>query len=332
MKSFSIFLDIVKISFHSIRSNLLRTILTIFIIAIGIMALVGILTAIDAIKNSINSEFSMMGANSFAIVSRGMHVYIGNKQYRTKNYSHISYKQAQEFKKRFNFPALVAISTSATGRATVKYRSKKTNPNIEVWGVDENDVFTSGKKIARGRNFTVKDIELNRNVALIGAEVARTLFEKNEEALGKIMIIGNGKYKVIGILKERGSSFGGWDRICLIPVTNVRQYFSRPNRSFRINIMPLEPQLMDAAISESEGLFRIIRNLDPQDESDFNIEKSDVLAQMLIDNMKKVSIAATVIGFITLIGAAVGLMNIMLVSVTERTREIGIRKAIGAKA
>src|SRR3989304_1977445 len=284
MNSFSIYKDIIKISFQSIKSNLLRSLLTILIIAIGIMALVGILTAIDTLKKSISSEFSMMGANSFAIKSRGMHVHIGDQRYRTRNYTHISYRQAKEFKERFDFPALVAISTYATGNATARYKSKKTNPNIEVWGVDENDIITSGKTIASGRNFSVMDIEQNNNVAIIGEEVKRVLFENDENPLGKVISIGSGKYTVIGILKSKGASMGGgFDRTCLLPVTNVRQYFSLPNRTFWINIQPFEPQLLEPAISEAEGLFRIIRNLDTKDESDFNIEKSDMLAKMLID-------------------------------------------------
>jgi len=332
IKPNTVFWDNIKISLNAIRSNLLRAILTIAIIAFGIMALVGILTAIDAIKGSINSEFSLMGANSFAIVSRGITVYMGNKQYRTKNYSHISYRQAKEFKDNFKFPAKVAISTYATGIGTVKYKSKKSNPNVDVWGVDENDLFTSGKEIGKGRNFTQSEIEQFRNLVIVGNDIVRALFDKNENPLGKEITVGGGRYKIIGVLKEKGSSMAAQDRICLIPVTNVRQYFSRPNRTFRINIRPLDPNLMEAAEGEATGLFRIIRNLDVKDETDFNIERSDRIAQILIENIKYVAIAATIIGVITLFGAAIGLMNIMLVSVTERTREIGIRKAIGAKS
>ncbi|MFC2137280.1 ABC transporter permease [Bacteroidota bacterium] len=332
MKSNTVFWDNIKISLNAIRSNLLRTILTIAIIAFGIMALVGILTAIDAIKGSINSEFSLMGANSFALVSRGITVYMGNKQYRTKNYTHISYRQAKEFKDNFKFPAKVSISTHATGIGTVKYKSKKSNPNVDIWGVDENDLFTAGKEIGIGRNFTEEEIEQNRHLVIVGNEIVRTLFDKNEDPLGQIIAVGGGRYRIIGVLKERGSSMGAGDRICLLPVTNVRQYFSRPNRTFRVNIRPLDPNLMEAAEGEATGLFRIIRNLDVKDETDFNIERSDRLAQILIENIKYVAIAATIIGIITLFGAAIGLMNIMLVSVTERTREIGIRKAIGAKS
>jgi len=321
------------IAFRSIRSNLLRTILTILIIAVGITALVGILTAIDSIKNSISSNFANMGANTFSIESRGMHVEIGDEHHRTKNYSYISYYQAERFKKDFVFPALVSVSTWATWLATVKYESEKTNPNVALMGTDENYIATSGYEISSGRNFSVQDIEMNRNVAIIGSELAKNLFKNNVDPLDKIISIGSGKYMVIGVLKEKGSTFGmNSDKICFLPVTNVRQYYSRPNMNFTINVMPFDSKLLDIAISEAEGIFRVVRNLATTDESDFNVVKSDSLANMLIENIKYVTIAATIIGAITLFGAAIGLMNIMLVSVAERTREIGTRKAIGAKS
>jgi len=183
-----------------------------------------------------------------------------------------------------------------------------------------------------GRNFSASEVETNRNYALIGTGLVKKLF-KDEDPLDKVISIGSGKFKVIGILAEKGSSMmGEGDRICILPYTTVRQYFSRPQMRYSISVMPFNPELLDTAIGEAEGIFRIVRKLETVDESDFNITKSDSLANILIENLKFIAIAATIIGIITLFGAAVGLMNIMLVSVTERTREIGIRKAIGAKS
>lgn len=331
MKNQRIIRENLRISLRSIRINLLRTILTILIIAFGIMALVGILTAIDSIKNSLNRQFSLMGSSSFAIESKSMEIHRGGRHDRSVNFAYISYEQAQEFKKRFTFPAIVAVSTNVSGTATVKYKSVKTNPNINVWGVDENDIYTSGKIINSGRNFTPDDLKFNKHIVIIGSEVAKSLFKNNENPLDKIISIGEGKYKIVGVLKEKGASLGGWDRICLLPLTNARQYFSVPDRTYRINIMPFYSQLLDISIGEAEGLFRTIRRLKTRDENDFNIEKSDAIVEMVIKNTRTVSVAATIIGIITLFGAAIGLMNIMLVSVTERTSEIGIRKALGAK-
>jgi putative ABC transport system permease protein len=301
------------------------------IIAVGITALVGILTAIDSIKNSITKEFTFMGANTFTISSRGMRVQVGNKRYRSKNYSYINYYQAKEFKEKYIFPSSVSISTMATGTATVKYESQKTNPNVSVQGSDENYLFTSGNEISLGRNFTEDEIITGKNVVIIGDGVLKKIFRNGEQPLQKVISIGGGKYRVVGVLKSKGSGFGsGSDQLCLLPYTNVRSYFSRPQMNFSIQIKVNNTELVDPAIGEAEGIFRVIRNLNPADESDFNVEKSDNLVNILLKNIQNITLVATIIGFITLFGAAVGLMNIMLVSVTERTREIGIRKAIGA--
>jgi putative ABC transport system permease protein len=333
MKINSLFVENLRIAFNAIRSNVLRSSLTILIIAIGIMALVGILTAVAAIESSITSEFTRMGANSFAIENRGMRVQIGEKRYKAKNHSSISFRQAERFKEEFKFPAIVSITVQATGIATAKYKSVKTDPNIAVIGCDENYLTTSGDEINFGRNFSEIEVQNGRSYALIGSDLAKKLFKQKEDPLGKIISVGSGKYKVIGVLKERGTSMGqSGDKSVYIPVVNARQYFSRPDMSFRINVLPSPNTTLDLAVSEAEGFFRIIRGLDLTDESDFNISKSDSLAQMLIQNLSFVSLAATIIGIITLFGAAVGLMNIMLVSVSERTREIGTRKAIGANS
>lgn len=331
MRFGTLFFENLNIALQSIKGNLLRTILTVCIIAVGITALVGILTAIDSIKNSITKEFTFMGANTFTINSRGMRIQVGDKRYRTKNYSFISYYQAKEFKDKFVFPSSVSISTNATGNATVKFESQKTNPNVSVQGVDENYLFTSGNEIKTGRNFTEDEITDGRNVVIIGEGIIRKLFNKGEKPLQQIISIGGGKYRVIGVLASKGQGFGsGGDQLCLLPFTNVRSYFSRPQMNFAIQIKVNQSELVDPAIGEAEGTFRTIRNLNPSDESDFNIEKSDNLVNILLKNIKNITLVATIIGLITLFGAAVGLMNIMLVSVTERTREIGTRKAIGA--
>jgi putative ABC transport system permease protein len=332
MRSTALFAENVRIALQSIRSNILRSILTVMIIAIGITALVGILTAIESIKTSITKEFTVLGANTFSITSRGMRVQIGNQRIRTKNYSYISYYEAKEFKSLFNFPATASMSVNSTGTATLKYGSEKTNPNITVRGIDTDYLFTAGYEVTQGRSFTEDDINSGRNMVLLGSELAKKLFKGGENPLQKVISIGNGNYKVTGILGEKGSGFGGSsDLACFIPYSNSRTYFSRPNMNFDIQIKVNQPELIDAAIGQAESVFRNVRNLSPLDESDFNVEKSDNIVNLLLKNIQNITLVATIIGFITLLGAAVGLMNIMLVSVTERTREIGVRKAIGAK-
>lgn len=333
MRQTTLFAENIKIALLSVKGNLLRTILTVLIIAVGITALVGILTAIDSIKNSITKEFASMGANTFTITSRGMNVNMGGKRYRTKNHAYISYYQARDFKEKFDFPATTSISVYSTGSATLKYESEKTNPNISVNGIDENYLSTSGYAIGKGRGFSQNDLESSRNVVLLGDALAKTLFKGGLEPIDKIISIGGGKYKVIGVLEKKGSGFGmNNDMACFIPYSNARMYFSRPNLNFQVQVKVDRGELMEAALGQAESTFRIVRDLDPLDETDFNIEKSDNLANMLLGNIKNITFVATIIGVITLFGAAIGLMNIMLVTVTERTREIGIRKAIGARS
>lgn len=332
MKIGSFIKENIRISFNSIKSNLLRTILTITIIAIGILALVGIMTAIESIKSSINSEFATMGANSFTITSRGMNVNINGKRHRQKSHSYISYKQAFKFKEEYRFPSSTSVSIYATGASTIKFEGEKTNPNISIMGIDDNYFANNGNKIFKGRSFSPNEITMSRNIAVIGHGIAKKLFKNNVDPINKIITAGNSKYKVVGVLESKGSGFGGGDdQSVFIPISSVRQNYARPNMNYNISVSPNDPKMLEAAIDEAEGTFRIIRGLNVKDETDFNIQKSDNLAKLLMENLKFVTIAATIIGIITLFGAAIGLMNIMLVSVSERTREIGTRMALGAK-
>jgi len=326
-----VFRENLRISFRAIKSNRVRAILTICIIAFGIMALVGVLTTIDAIKSLLTSQFTMMGANSFTITSRGMNIQIGNNRSRTRNYSRISFREAEEFKEDFTEAAWVSVSFSASGLATVKYGSEETNPNVSLMSVDENHLTVSGYEIESGRNFSADEVQLNRHIVLIGADIVKDLFPDGVDPLGKVITVAGLKLKIAGILKSQGASAINGDRVCFMPVTTGRQYFSRPNMTFSITVMPINPVNLDMMTGEAEAMFRIVRNLNPRDETDFNITKSDNIVNMLLKNLKYVTLAATIIAIVTLFGAAVGLMNIMLVSVTERTREIGVRKAIGAK-
>lgn len=330
MKS-RVFFENVRISLKAIKSNRVRAVLTMCIIAFGIMALVGILTAIDAIKSSLTNQFTMMGANTFTITSRGMNVQIGNSKLRNRNYARISFREATEFKNAFTEAALVSVSFNASSLATVKFGSEETNPNVSLTGVDENYLSVSGYELQRGRNFSPDEVTQSRRLVLVGSDVAKDIFPAGIDPVNREITVAGLKLVVAGVLKAKGSSAMSSDNVCFMPVTTAREYFSRPNMNFNVTVMPLNPVDLDVMAGEAEAVFRRVRNLNPKDQSDFNISKSDSILKLLLENIKYVTMAATLIGIVTLFGAAVGLMNIMLVSVTERTREIGVRKAVGAK-
>lgn len=325
------YIEILRESFNSIKGNKLRTTLTALIISIGIMALVGILTSIDGIKSSLSDNFALMGANSFKIQNRGLNIRIGGQgRSEPKTYKPISFLEAVDFKSTFKSTAIVSVSTSASRGATIKNETDKTNPNISVLGGDEAYAATSGYKISSGRNFTSAEVDGGSNVTIIGDEISKKLF-KNTDPLGKLISIGSEKFTVIGQFESKGSSIGlNGDKVCLIPLLKGKALNNSLHPTYSIVVQVQNPTQMEMLIGEAKGAFRNIRKLKQGQEENFDISKSDELINQLLGNLMIVTVAATAIGIITLFGASIALMNIMLVSVTERTREIGIRKAIGA--
>lgn len=316
---------------RSIKGNMLRTVLTALIIAIGITSLVGILTAIDGMQSSVDNSFAGLGANSFDI--KGPRMFRRRSAgVNDKDYPPIEYREAKLYKELFQgkTPATISIYTSVSGNAQLKYQSFKTNPNTLVRGIDEDYINIKGYKLISGRDITEKDINFTNNVVILANELATTLFPKESPIDKEITILGI-RFKVIGVLEKKGSITGGGDdRVALIPLETGRQIAG--NRTLTFDITTSVPNVsdMDYIIGEAEAVMRRVRKDPIGQAKSFEIERSDALAKNFEEVTGYLRVGGFGIGIITLLGAAIALMNIMMVSVTERTREIGIRKAIGA--
>jgi putative ABC transport system permease protein len=340
--------DSIGLSYQTIKSNRLRTAITVIIIALGIMALIAIITAVEAVNQSLTQSFSTMGANAFSIRYKERNVRFGGGPNRgdakkTKRNSVvrassegklITLDDAKAFKQRYSFPAKVGIALSGPNGIIVSNETKKTNPDIRVTGGDENYLQLNGYELSSGRDFNEADVESGRSVCVIGNVIAQKLYGENtQRALDKIITVDANKYRIIGILKDKGSSaFMNADKVVITTYNNIRRIFGATAQSYNIAIMVPDLKMMDAAIGEATGIFRPVRKLDVKEEDNFYIDKSDSIAQSLMKNLGFLQYATIAIALITLIGAAIGLMNIMLVAVNERTKEIGLIKSLGGKA
>ena len=328
---FKLFRENVRIAFGSIRTQLLRTILTVLIIAIGITALVGILTVVSALENTLSSDFASMGSNTFNInqyenVSRRR----GGDEREVIN-PILSYPEAMAFKNKYKYPLTeTSISFTATSTAEIKFESTKTDPENKIVGVDEFFMANSGLETSLGRNFTGFDIQNNTYNCIVGSDFQKGLL-KDVNPIDKIISIRGAKFKVIGVLKEKGSTFGNsQDLRVLIPIQVARSLFTAPRINYTMSVMVGKKELLDEAIDNANSTMRRVRKLSPVKDNNFAIVRSDDLINRILSITQYLGIASWVISIITILGSSIALMNIMIVSVTERTREIGVRKALGA--
>ncbi len=318
-------------SLSALRANWLRSLLTLMIIAFGIMAVVGILTAIDAAIYSINDNFSSLGANSIEIrPTRGER---GSRRGGSvaKRADPISYDQAETFKDLFGERAVVTISMQATGNAAIKYEDKETTPTVPVVGVDEDYFRVKSYDLAVGRTFSAQEARRGGNIAVVGQEIVKRLFNgRAERAIGKVITAGPLRLQVVGVLDEEGQSQNSADKIVIVPLSTARNAYASSKTNYGIVAQLNSVGDLSTGSSDATGMMRIARRLGPRDANDFDLITSDSLVEEIEENTAKLQAGAIAIGLMTLFGAAIGLMNIMLVSVTERTREIGIVKALGA--
>ncbi|MBA4312555.1 MAG: peptide ABC transporter permease [Chlorobiaceae bacterium] len=315
----------------SLKTNKLRSVLTLLGIAVGVFSIIGVMTGMAVLINSIESGMSQLGANTFQ-VQRMPNFQTGNPQERAKlrNRKYIKYEQALKVKENSTFAAAVGIEAWTFGKTAVGSDGKKSNPDIQIAGEDIEGFVTNNWTIGEGRLFTQDELNSGRNVAVLGKQIIDKLFPRTDP-IGQTIRVDGHEYQVIGTIEPKGGMLGGnQDNFITVPLTSFFNIYGK-ERDVHLMVQSSSRESFDDCIEQVRGIMRTARQVNPGDEDDFYIFSNDSMIEQFNDFTKYLRLGIMLVSAIALLAAGVGIMNIMLVSVTERTREIGIRKAIGAK-
>ncbi len=324
--------DLLELSLSSLGANLLRSSLTILGVSIGVFSVVGVMTALSAIRQSIDTSLSMFGANVLQIVRDPPLQIHGGPHDRWRNRRPpVTPRQADEFKAMMDELGIPTTLSATDTNERVAYRDKITSPRIRIVGTNENYLVTNKYDLDFGRMLSPADVEFNRPVTVIGYEILDELFP-HENPLDKVVNLDGERYTIVGVLKERGENFGqSTDNLALVPVSKFVENNWHRRRTMDIAIQAPSAEELDATQDLATGYMRIVRALPPEKENDFEITSNQSLQSAFAQIAFMAGLAGLLVSGIALVCAGIGIMNIMLVSVTERTREIGIRKALGAR-